>query len=177
MGQIGAVATGLHHSHSNARSEPRLQPTPQLSATLDPSPTEQGQGSNPCPHGYQSDSFLLRHNRNSDFCFLYHSNLVRNLENTGKQKKNCKQIHCQNYPRIPSTIRIWICNPSDSFPCVFILWIFAFGVPAFLCQLIHSCLSVSPRWVPPEVCNELSQVHLKMQIPGFFILLNQRYGR
>ena len=27
--QIGAVAAGLHHSHSNARSEPRLQPTPQ----------------------------------------------------------------------------------------------------------------------------------------------------
>ena len=33
---IGAAATGLHQSHSNARSEPRLQPTPQLMATLDP---------------------------------------------------------------------------------------------------------------------------------------------
>ena len=33
---IGAVAAGLHHSHSNARSEPRLQPTPQLMAVLDP---------------------------------------------------------------------------------------------------------------------------------------------
>ena len=31
-----AVATGLHHSPSNAGSEPRLQPTPQLTATLDP---------------------------------------------------------------------------------------------------------------------------------------------
>ena len=29
-GQIGAVATALHHSHSNARSEPCLWPTPQL---------------------------------------------------------------------------------------------------------------------------------------------------
>ena len=28
-GLIGAVATGLHLSHSNVRSEPRLQPTPQ----------------------------------------------------------------------------------------------------------------------------------------------------
>ena len=27
-GRIGAVADGLHHSHSNTRSEPRLQPTP-----------------------------------------------------------------------------------------------------------------------------------------------------
>ena len=27
-GLIGAVATGLHHSHSNAGSEPHLQPTP-----------------------------------------------------------------------------------------------------------------------------------------------------
>ena len=34
-GRIGAVATGLHQSHSNAGSEPRLQPTPQLMATLD----------------------------------------------------------------------------------------------------------------------------------------------
>ena len=35
-GQIGAVATGLHYSHSNAWSEPSLQSTPQLTATLDP---------------------------------------------------------------------------------------------------------------------------------------------
>ena len=34
-GLIGAVATGLHQSHSNAGSEPRLQPTPQLTATPD----------------------------------------------------------------------------------------------------------------------------------------------
>ena len=32
-GLIGAVAAGLHHSHSNARSEPRLRPTPQRTAT------------------------------------------------------------------------------------------------------------------------------------------------
>ena len=32
-GLIGAVASGLHQSHSNAKSEPRLQPTPQLTAT------------------------------------------------------------------------------------------------------------------------------------------------
>ena len=35
-GLIGAVATGLHQSHSNARSEPSLQPTPQLMATPGP---------------------------------------------------------------------------------------------------------------------------------------------
>ena len=34
--QIGATAAGLHHSHSNVGSEPRLQPTPQLPATPDP---------------------------------------------------------------------------------------------------------------------------------------------
>ena len=33
---IGAVATNLHHSHGNEGSEPCLQPTPQLTATLDP---------------------------------------------------------------------------------------------------------------------------------------------
>ena len=35
-GLIGAVATGLHQSHSNARSKPHLRPTPQLTATPDP---------------------------------------------------------------------------------------------------------------------------------------------
>ena len=35
-GQIGAVATGLNHSHSNAGFEPALRPTPQLTATPDP---------------------------------------------------------------------------------------------------------------------------------------------
>ena len=35
-GLIGAAAAGLRQSHSNARSEPRLQHTPQLTTTLDP---------------------------------------------------------------------------------------------------------------------------------------------
>ena len=34
--RIGAIATGLCQSQSNAGSEPRLRPTPQLTATLDP---------------------------------------------------------------------------------------------------------------------------------------------
>ena len=34
-GPIGPVATGLRQSHSNAGSKPRLQPTPQLTATPD----------------------------------------------------------------------------------------------------------------------------------------------
>jgi len=34
-GRIGAIAMGLRQSHSNAGSEPRLRPTPQLTATLD----------------------------------------------------------------------------------------------------------------------------------------------
>jgi len=38
-GQIGAVATGLRQSHSNVGSKPRLQPTPQLTATPDRQPT------------------------------------------------------------------------------------------------------------------------------------------
>ena len=39
-GRIEAVATGLRQSHSNAGSEPRLPPTPQLMATPDPEPTD-----------------------------------------------------------------------------------------------------------------------------------------
>ena len=50
-GLIGAVATRLRQSHSNEGSELRLQPTPQLTTMPDPQPTEQGQGSNPHPHG------------------------------------------------------------------------------------------------------------------------------
>ena len=34
--QIEAAAATLHHSHSHARSEPGLRPTPQLTATPDP---------------------------------------------------------------------------------------------------------------------------------------------
>ena len=34
-GRIGAVATSLRHSHSNTKSQPHLQPTPQLRATQD----------------------------------------------------------------------------------------------------------------------------------------------
>ena len=34
-GRIGAEAASLYQDHSNAGSEPRLQPTPQLSATPD----------------------------------------------------------------------------------------------------------------------------------------------
>ena len=37
-GWIGTVASGLHHSHSTAESEPHLQPTPQLTAMPDPNP-------------------------------------------------------------------------------------------------------------------------------------------
>ena len=33
-GRIGAAAAGLHHSHSNTRSKPHLQPTPQLTGGM-----------------------------------------------------------------------------------------------------------------------------------------------
>ena len=38
--------------HSNSGSELHPQPTPQLTATQDPQPTERGQELNPSPHGY-----------------------------------------------------------------------------------------------------------------------------
>ena len=50
-GPLGAVASRLHHDHSNEESEPHLRPTPQPTATPDPQPTERGQGLNPQAHG------------------------------------------------------------------------------------------------------------------------------
>ena len=50
-GQIGAIAADLHHSCSYLGSEPHLQPTLQLTAMLDPQPTEQSQELNTHPHG------------------------------------------------------------------------------------------------------------------------------
>ena len=55
-GPIRAVAEGLCHRPSNARSKPCLQSAPQLMAMPDPYPTEQGQGSNLQRHGSQLDS-------------------------------------------------------------------------------------------------------------------------
>ena len=63
-GCFGAVAADLHHSHSNAGSEPCLQPTPQLRETLDPQPTEQCQGLNQRPQWIQADSIPLSHHGN-----------------------------------------------------------------------------------------------------------------
>ena len=50
-GLIGAVAAGLHQSHSNSGSKPRLQPTPQFMAMWILNPLSKGQGLNPQPHG------------------------------------------------------------------------------------------------------------------------------
>ena len=50
-GPIRATAASLHHSHSNAGSQPQLRPTPQLTVALDPQSTKRGQGSDPQPHG------------------------------------------------------------------------------------------------------------------------------
>ena len=58
-GPIRATAAGLCHNHSNARSKLRLRPTPQLTATPDPYPTERSQGSNPQPPGSQLNLFPL----------------------------------------------------------------------------------------------------------------------
>ena len=51
-GRIRATPAGLHPSHRNVESEPRLQPTAQLTAMSDPRPPERGQRSNLCPHGH-----------------------------------------------------------------------------------------------------------------------------
>ena len=56
---IRSVATSLCHSHSNKGSKPHLWPIPQLTAMLDPQPTEQGWRLNLQPHGCSSDSLTM----------------------------------------------------------------------------------------------------------------------
>ena len=70
--QIEAVAADLHHSHSNAGSKPRLQPTTQLLAMPDHQPTDGGQGLMEARDGtcVLMDSFPLSHDRNSNFSVL-----------------------------------------------------------------------------------------------------------
>ena len=69
LSAYNTAATMQDPSHS-------LRPTPQLTAMPDPWTTERGQGSNPHPHGYSLDSFLLPHNGNSCQCFLRASDVV-----------------------------------------------------------------------------------------------------
>ena len=88
-GRIGAAAA----SHSNARSNPCLQPTPQLMANLDPQRTERGQGSNLHPHGYQLGSLLLSHNGNSPEYVSFGGN-VESM--SGIQIKFCSIISQRN---------------------------------------------------------------------------------
>jgi len=80
-GRTGAAATSLRQSHSNAGSEPHLQPTPQLTATPDCQPTEQGQGPNLQPHGSWSDSLTTVPRRELLTLFC----------------KNCVQTRTQEY--------------------------------------------------------------------------------
>ena len=64
-GQIGAVAAGLHHSHSSAGSMPRVRPTPQLT-TLDILNPLSKAWDRICASSWcWSDLFLPSHDRNS----------------------------------------------------------------------------------------------------------------
>ena len=80
---IRAVAAGPRHSHSNAGFEVCLQATPQLKATPDPQPTEQGQVLNPQHHGSWSDSLTTAPQRELLEFLVF---------NRGE-----KSSHCQSY--------------------------------------------------------------------------------
>ena len=69
-------------------------------ATPDPPSTKQGQESNSNPHGYQSDSFPLHHNRNSPFYQDTLETYDRTLE-TGMLVK-CDIKAFDNYPGLGS---------------------------------------------------------------------------
>ena len=68
-GRIGDVAAGLHHSHSNSGSEPCLWPTPQLMAT--PLTFWAKPHVKPHPHGSETGSLPLSHNRNAYLIYIF----------------------------------------------------------------------------------------------------------
>ena len=88
----------VRQSHSNVESEPCLWPIPQLTAMLESWPTEGGQGSNRHPHEYQSDSFTLHHNGNSQnytfFFFFWLSLLCAEVPRQGIKPPPQQQWHC-----------------------------------------------------------------------------------
>ena len=101
-GLIRGVAAGLHHSHSNAGSaEPHLCPTPQLTAT--PDPTEWGQGLNPQPHGSQLDSLTTEPRWE-----LPEISILSNIIAVSNFKLFATYINWENDYEVPSTdLDIW----------------------------------------------------------------------
>ena len=74
-GPIGAVAAWPISQTQQHATEPRVQPTPQLTATMDPWPIERGQGSNLRP-SWMSDSFPLSHNGNSHMAIYFNFSVL-----------------------------------------------------------------------------------------------------
>ena len=62
---IRAATVGRHCRDSNAGSVTCSRLKSKVTAMLAPQPAEQCQGLIPCPHGYESDSLLLRHSGDS----------------------------------------------------------------------------------------------------------------
>ena len=98
----------LHHSHSNSGSEPNLRPTPQLTATPDPKPTEWGQDwtrilmilvGSVSHWATKGTPLALFFNKNSLQCLLPSPNQKRS-------RLNWKRIHygCRNTIFIKSII-------------------------------------------------------------------------
>ena len=66
---IGAIAAGLRQSHSNARSEPRLWPTPQLTEMPDPNLLSEARDRTLVFMDTSQVCWPLSHNRNACLFF------------------------------------------------------------------------------------------------------------
>ena len=69
-GLIGAVAAGLHHSHSSARSEPSLRPTSQPTATPILNPQSKARDGTRNPMVHSQIRFLCATTETPQTCFL-----------------------------------------------------------------------------------------------------------
>ena len=80
-GWIRAAAAGLHHSHSNTRSEPHLQPALQLAATLILNPLSEARDQTCILMDTMSGFNPLSHNRNtlSSLLLTFSSSLILSI--------------------------------------------------------------------------------------------------
>ena len=104
-------------AYVTAAAMPDLRPPPQLTATLDPQPTEQDQGLNPHPHGCLSDLFLLHHIGNAlNTCYLIPTSVPQSTYDPGCRVGSPSTFLCSAL--LPERLTSLTCKAGEPWPFV-----------------------------------------------------------